>query len=134
MAEVSKENQEKAYEAVEIAKKTGKLKKGVNEVKLEDGSKRLTFSEGSLVYIDTYYGFNPFIGQELVLLQNKPIWGMNYSGEIVSPNLKSEEVYAFLKEALGQVSVTFPFRGPQQYQNRNFRILSGSRYISQISC
>jgi len=32
MAEVSKENQEKAYEAVEIAKKTGKLKKGVNEV------------------------------------------------------------------------------------------------------
>ena len=32
MAEVSKELQEKAYEAVEIAKKTGKLKKGVNEV------------------------------------------------------------------------------------------------------
>ena len=32
MAEVSKETQEKAYEAVEIAKKTGKLKKGVNEV------------------------------------------------------------------------------------------------------
>jgi len=32
MAEVSKEMQEKAYEAVEIVKKTGKLKKGVNEV------------------------------------------------------------------------------------------------------
>ncbi len=32
MAEVIKELQEKAYEAVEIAKKTGKLKKGVNEV------------------------------------------------------------------------------------------------------
>lgn len=32
MAEVNKELQEKAYEAVEIAKKTGKLKKGVNEV------------------------------------------------------------------------------------------------------
>ncbi|MEK6932401.1 MAG: 50S ribosomal protein L7Ae [Nanoarchaeota archaeon] len=32
MAEVSKELQEKAYEAVEIARKTGKLKKGVNEV------------------------------------------------------------------------------------------------------
>ncbi len=32
MAEVSKELMEKAYEAVEIAKKTGKLKKGVNEV------------------------------------------------------------------------------------------------------
>ena len=32
MAEVSKELQEKAYEAIELAKKTGKLKKGVNEV------------------------------------------------------------------------------------------------------
>ncbi len=32
MAEVSKEMQEKAYEAVEVARKTGKLKKGVNEV------------------------------------------------------------------------------------------------------
>ena len=32
MAEVSKELQEKAYEAVEIVKKTGKLRKGVNEV------------------------------------------------------------------------------------------------------
>ncbi|MEK6835124.1 MAG: 50S ribosomal protein L7Ae [Nanoarchaeota archaeon] len=32
MAEVNKELQEKAYEAVEIARKTGKLKKGVNEV------------------------------------------------------------------------------------------------------
>ena len=32
MAEVPKEMEEKAYEAVEIAKRTGKLKKGVNEV------------------------------------------------------------------------------------------------------
>ena len=32
MAEVSKELQEKAYEAVEIAKKTGKIRKGTNEV------------------------------------------------------------------------------------------------------
>lgn len=32
MAEVTKELIEKAYEAVEIAKKTGKIKKGTNEV------------------------------------------------------------------------------------------------------
>ena len=32
MAEVSKELQEKAYEAVEIAKKTGKIRRGTNEV------------------------------------------------------------------------------------------------------
>ena len=32
MAEVSKELQERAYEAVEIAKKTGKIRRGTNEV------------------------------------------------------------------------------------------------------
>lgn len=31
MAEVSKDIQNKAYEAIELAKKTGKIKKGVNE-------------------------------------------------------------------------------------------------------
>jgi large subunit ribosomal protein L7Ae len=31
MAEVSKEIQNKAYEAIELARKTGKIKKGVNE-------------------------------------------------------------------------------------------------------
>ena len=32
MAEVSKELQERAYEAIEVAKKTGKIKRGTNEV------------------------------------------------------------------------------------------------------
>lgn len=32
MAEVTKEMQDKAYEAVELAKKSGKIKKGTNEV------------------------------------------------------------------------------------------------------
>ena len=32
MAEVSKDLENKAYEAIEIAKKTGKLKRGTNEV------------------------------------------------------------------------------------------------------
>jgi len=43
MAEVNKELQEKAYEAIEIARKTGKLKKGVNEVTkaVERGSAKL---------------------------------------------------------------------------------------------
>jgi len=46
MAEVNKELQEKAYEAVEIAKRTGKLKKGVNEV-----TKIVERGQGKLVLI-----------------------------------------------------------------------------------
>lgn len=43
MAEVSKDMENKAYEAIEIAKKTGKLKRGTNEVTkmIEKGSAKL---------------------------------------------------------------------------------------------
>ncbi|MBT3416796.1 50S ribosomal protein L7ae [Candidatus Woesearchaeota archaeon] len=43
MAEVSKEKISKAYEAIELAKKTGKIKKGANEVTkvIEKGTAKL---------------------------------------------------------------------------------------------
>ena len=43
MAEVSKEKISKAYEAIELAKKTGKIKKGANEVTkvVEKGTAKL---------------------------------------------------------------------------------------------
>jgi large subunit ribosomal protein L7Ae len=43
MAEVTKEIQNKAYEAIELAKKTGKIKKGTNEVTkaIERGNAKL---------------------------------------------------------------------------------------------
>ena len=44
-AEVSKEIQNKAYEALEIAKRTGKIKKGTNEVtkSIERGTAKIVF-------------------------------------------------------------------------------------------
>jgi len=33
---------------------------------LSDGSKEFEFKEGKFEYRDRYFGFNPFIGQEIV--------------------------------------------------------------------
>ena len=33
---------------------------------LEDGGKEFVFEEGQLKYRDRYFGFSPFIGQEIV--------------------------------------------------------------------
>ena len=50
MAEVTKDVQDKAYEAIELAKKTGKIKKGTNEVTkaVERGNAKLVVVAGNV--------------------------------------------------------------------------------------
>jgi len=36
-----------------------------SEIVLEDGAKELTFEDGKFKYRDRYYGFNPFVGEEI---------------------------------------------------------------------
>jgi len=44
-----------------------------NEIVLEDGAKELTFEDGEFKYRDRYYGFNPFVGEEIVWKNGKII-------------------------------------------------------------
>jgi len=84
---------------------------------LTDGSKELTFEEGEFVYRDRYYGFNPFIGEEVVFCKGKCVWGMNYYGYIIpSEGISQKEVYEFLRKTLKRVREEKPFRGPEDYE------------------
>ena len=96
------------------AKKATYASGASNEEKLPDGSRRFKFSEGCFLYIDKYYGSDPFSGQEVVWNNNKAIWSMNYYGRTLTPNAP-KNVYDFLKEALRQVDETLPFRGPREF-------------------
>jgi hypothetical protein len=40
---------------------------------------------------------------------------MNYCGGVI-PDIPSEEIYVFLKEALRQVDEIIPFRGPKCFE------------------
>jgi Domain of unknown function (DUF5680) len=51
------------------------------------GSHDLTFREGDWSYRDSYFGGTDFLGQETVWLNGEPIWGMNYYGYILRPDL-----------------------------------------------
>lgn len=88
--------------------------------KLEDGSKLLVFKEDRFSYNDKYFGFNPFIGEEIVFENNKPIWGMNYFGKIFSKNVSADKVYEFLRKAMKLVSKERPFRGPNSFKENDF--------------
>ncbi len=90
------------------------------EKKLEDGTRELVFEEGEFKYRDRYFGFNPFIGQEVVWKNGKVIWVMNYWGSIFKDTVSPKEVYEFLKKALLQPDKLLPIRGPEKFEEGDF--------------
>lgn len=89
---------------------------------LDDGSKELVFEEGKFMYRDRYFGFNPFIGEEVVFCEGKCAWGMNYYGYIIpSEGISPKELYKFLRDALKRTDEKKPFRGPSKYSKNSFK-------------
>jgi hypothetical protein len=76
---------------------------------LADGSKELTFQEGEFKYRDRYFGWNPFIGEEVVWQGDKVTWAMNYYGAVLDQVVTAGQVYAFLQKAMSQVKKDRPF-------------------------
>ena len=87
---------------------------------LADGAKELDYKSGAFYYRDRYYGSDPFIGEEVVFLNNKALWVMNYSGRCLSSMVSKNKIYGFLKRCLKKVSIYNPFRGPDEYQSGDY--------------
>lgn len=79
----------------------------------------LPFEEGDYSYLDTYLGGYAFIGEEAVWHYGKPIWGMNYYGTMLVPEIPTQFGY-FLKQALLRVPIEAPFRGPALFVEVGF--------------
>ena len=90
------------------------------ENKLEDGGLELNFEEGILKYRDRYFGFDPFVGEEIVWQNDKVIWGMNYYGKILSESVDVKKFLEFLKRSLLKVEKFSPFRGPKILDEGDF--------------
>ncbi len=74
------------------------------------------YREGEYTYLDSYFGGEKFIGEEVLYVKDSPIWSMNYSGR----NLGEDFSGNFLKEALLHVSEEYPFRGPLVYKSGDY--------------
>ena len=88
---------------------------------LPDGGKEFEFRKEELKYRDRYFGFNPFVGQEVVFQDRKIVWGMNYHGKVVSKIISPKQVYQFLQRALRKILKDKPFRGPRRLKKDNFQ-------------
>lgn len=67
------------------------------------------YEKDELKYIDTCLGHDQIVGEEAVWQDDKPIWGMNYTGRVVGEGYDLN----FLLEALRRVKEDLPYRGPR---------------------
>ena len=61
------------------------------------------YVKDNMIYHDTYFGGTRFIGEEVVYLDNKPYWAMNYYGVTLDENLGEEAMDNALRPALMKV-------------------------------
>ncbi len=94
---------------------------------LDDGCKKLSFSKDNFRYRDQYFGSNPFIGEEIVWENNKIVWGMNYYGATTSNIVPVKKVYQFLKTVMQKITEEQPFRGPDNFQDGDFKYFNRSK-------
>lgn len=98
------------------AKKKTYAGKGAESESTRPCSHDLRYSEGNLLYIDTYLGGELFSGEEAVWVKNQPVYAMNYSGKVLDDTFSGD----FLKAALLLVPEEKPFRGPKVFQEQNY--------------
>lgn len=98
------------------AKKAAYASNGCRIDPTRPNPKDAVYEEENYRYHDSYLGSDPFIGEKTVYQNGKPVWGLNYIGRL----LGTQVGYDFLKEALLQVSIEMPYRGPAEYQNGEY--------------
>lgn len=87
---------------------------------LENGDKEFVYENGEWKYRDRYFGFNPFAGEEVVWINKKIIWVMNYYGGVISDKIDVKQVYQFLKKALRTIKAEKPFRGSTDFMEEDW--------------
>jgi len=115
-------DQNKLRDFLVIAKKETYAASGEGgERRLSDGTMEFVFKKGLYTYRDRYFGFNPFVGQEIVFYKRKPVWGMNYFGGIINDTIDTHEAYTFLRTALQKVPKQRPYRGPKTFTSGQWK-------------
>lgn len=79
----------------------------------------LPYRNGDYFYLDSYLGSSDFIGEEVVWYIDRPVWGMNYYGKVLIPEIP-EGFSDFLKLALSGVEEENPYRGPKFFKQGDF--------------
>lgn len=102
-------------------------------------SKDYEYKRDNMVYHDTYFGGTNFIGEEVVYVDDKTYWAMNYYGVTLDETLGEEAMDNALRPALMNVGVdkdVIPVRGPKEMINGeykySFEVIGDINYFSGV--
>ncbi len=87
-------------------------------------SKDYEYKKDHLIYHDTYFGETNFIGEEVVYLDNKIYWAMNYYGVTLDEKTSEEAMDSVLRPALmlvGEDNNVIPVRGPKEFDHGEYK-------------
>lgn len=87
-------------------------------------SKDYEYKKDNMIYHDTYFGGTRFIGEEVVYIDNKTYWAMNYYGVTLDETLGEETMDNALRPALmlvGNDVNVIPVRGPKEFINGEYK-------------
>lgn len=89
-------------------------------VKEPDGSTTISYQEGDFRIHDNFFGGEPYGGREVVFYNEKAQWMMVYYGWVI-PGIDNDMVYGILRNALIRMPSEYPYRGPAEYIENEFR-------------
>jgi Domain of unknown function (DUF5680) len=85
------------------------------------GSHDLRHVVGPWSYLDSYFGGSDFLGQEVVLHRNVPVWGMNYYGAILDTAvIDAQAAGDVIKTALTALYREGRYLGGFRFQHADF--------------
>ncbi|NCU38675.1 hypothetical protein EOL96_06510 [Candidatus Saccharibacteria bacterium] len=87
-----------------------------------DGAHEIIIKKDGWLFTDHWFGGDPFSGQESITKDGKAIWAMQYRGRVCKGfEDRADEVFGFLKQALGRCTPEEPLRGPNEYEDGGWR-------------
>jgi hypothetical protein len=85
------------------------------------GSHDLVFRNGSFSYLDSYFGGQDFIGEEIVYHNDEPVWALNYYGRVLDPEkITAAQAGAMIKESLSLMYQEGRFLGGFEHTSGEF--------------
>jgi len=85
------------------------------------GSHDLEFKDGDWAYLDSYFGGRDFIGEEVVYYRGKPVWAMNYYGQILRSDLITpSQAGQVIKASLSKMYTEGRFLGGFENHQQDF--------------
>lgn len=90
-------------------------------IKQDDGSTTIKYSRGEWKMVDNYVGGEPYAGMTKIFFKDKVVWSMVYYGTVNKKVNGFKEVYGFLMKSLLKMPVGYPYRGPKEFTEGDWK-------------